>query len=81
MSAFTHLSKHAFQRISERVRLSSEEVVLMLDAKITVNTGRKPGFNRDHLLLYNDFFSNLRPLPPENIYTSEILEFPMDFNM
>ena len=60
MSAFTHLSKHAFQRISERVRLSSEEVVLMLDAKITVNTGRKPGFNRDHLLLYseldNDFF-------------------------
>lgn len=25
--------------------------------------------------------SNLRPLPPENIYPSEILEFPIDFNM
>ncbi len=80
MQAFTHFSQHAFQRISERVRLRSEDIMRMLDAKITVNTGRKPGFNRDHLLFYseldNDFFVAIQ----DSLTGTVVTVLPLDYH-
>lgn len=60
MQAFAHFSRHAFQRIAQRTKLSCEEIARILDQGLAVNTGRKPGFNRNHLVFYSmpddDFF-------------------------
>lgn len=53
MQAFTHFSRHAFRRISQRTKLRCEEIAIILDQKLAINTGRKPGFNRNHLLFYS----------------------------
>jgi hypothetical protein len=53
MQAFAHFSKHAFQRIAQRTKLSCEEIARILDRGLVVNTGRKPGLNRNHLVFYS----------------------------
>ncbi len=53
MQAFTHFSRHAFERIAQRTKLRCEEIAHILDRKLALNTGRKPGFNRNHLLFYS----------------------------
>jgi hypothetical protein len=64
MQAFTHFSRHAFERIAQRTKLSCDEIAYILDHKLTINTGRKPGFNRNHLVFYSaiddDFFVALQ---------------------
>jgi hypothetical protein len=57
---FTHFSRHAFERLTQRTRLSCEEIARILDRRLVVNTGKAPGFNRNHLVFYSvpddDFF-------------------------
>lgn len=53
MHAFTHFSRHAFERIAQRTKLRCEEIAHILDRKLALNTGRTPGFNRNHLLFYS----------------------------
>ncbi len=53
MQSFAHFSRHAFVRIAQRTSLSCEEIAEILDRGLVVNTGRKPGFNRNHLLFYS----------------------------
>ena len=54
MQAFTHFSRHAFERIGQRTKLSCEEIASILDRGLVFNTGKKPGFNRNHLLFYSE---------------------------
>lgn len=60
MQSFTHFSRHAFERLAQRTHLSCEEIARILDRGLVVNTGRKPGLNRNHLVFYSvpddDFF-------------------------
>lgn len=51
--SFAHFSWHAFMRVRQRTSLSCEEIANILDSKLVVNTGRQPGFNRNHLLFYS----------------------------
>jgi hypothetical protein len=51
--SFAHLSWHAFKRVRQRTSLSCEEIANILDNKLVVNTGKQPGFNRNHLLFYS----------------------------
>ena len=53
MQSFTHFSRHAFDRIGQRTSLSCEEIAEILDRRLVINTGRKPGFNKNHLLFYS----------------------------
>jgi len=53
MQSFAHFSRHAFERIGQRTSLSCEEIAEILDRELVINTGRKPGFNRNHLLFYS----------------------------
>jgi hypothetical protein len=60
MATFTHFSNHSIERILQRTKLSCEEIASIIDRGLAVNTGRKPGFNRSHLVFYSipddDFF-------------------------
>jgi hypothetical protein len=53
MRSFAHFSRHAFERINQRTTLSCEEIAEILDRGLFVNAGRKPGFNRAHLVFYS----------------------------
>ena len=53
MQAFSHFSQHALVRIAQRTKLTCEDIARILDRKLTLNIGRKPGFNRRHLLFYS----------------------------
>jgi len=53
MQRFTHFSRHAFERLGQRTSLTCEEVSELLDGGAYVNTGSKPGFNREHLVFYS----------------------------
>ena len=46
-------STHAFDRVSERISLSHEELALILDYRLVVNIGMEPGSNRAHFLFYS----------------------------
>jgi len=54
MQVFTHFTHHAFDRITERTKLSCEDISFILDNKLVVNMGCKPGMPRQHLLFYSD---------------------------
>lgn len=54
VQAFCHLSIHAFMRVSQRIRLTPETVMQLLDSGAVVNVGRETATNRDHLLFYSD---------------------------
>lgn len=51
---FTHFSKHALERITQRVVLKPAEIADQVDRKLTVNIGKAPGFNKHHLLIYSE---------------------------
>lgn len=51
--AFTHMSAHALRRVKGRTRMSAHEIQLLLDKGLYVDTGRKPGFDRHHLVFYS----------------------------
>lgn len=80
MQAFTHFSRHAFERIAERTKLSCEEIARMLDRKLALNTGRKPGFNRNHLLFYSvpddDFYVAIQ----DELTGTVVTILPLDYH-
>lgn len=80
MQAFTHFSRHAFERIAKRTKLTCEEIARILDRKLTINTGRKPGFNRDHLLFYSspddDFFVAIQ----DSLTGTVVTVLPLDYH-
>ena len=53
MKRFTHFSRHAFERVVQRTKLSAEEIARILDRGLYVNTGRRPGFDKTHLAFYS----------------------------
>jgi hypothetical protein len=79
MQAFAHFSKHAFERTAQRTKLSCEEIARILDRGLVVNTGRKPGFNRNHLVFYStpddDFFVAIQDELTGTIVTILPLEY------
>lgn len=50
---FSHISKHAHQRLSERVKFSTKELSFWLDNGIYHDLGSKPGIHKKHLLVYS----------------------------
>ena len=79
MQAFTHFSRHAFERITQRTKLTCEEIARILDRKLVLNTGRKPGFNRNHLLFYSaaddDFYVAIQDSLTGTVVTILPLEY------
>lgn len=53
MPTFTNFSKHAFMRLSERTQIDVADVSHLLDVGAFINTGCKPGFNKEHLVFYS----------------------------
>lgn len=47
------LSRHARIRLATRTSLSMTEIAAILEKRLTVNLGHKPGILRDHLLFYS----------------------------
>jgi len=80
MQAFTHFSRHAFERVTQRTKLSCEEISRILDLKLALNTGRKPGLNRSHLLFYshedNDFFVAIQ----DDLTGTVVTILPLDYH-
>ncbi len=80
MQAFTYFSKHAFKRMAQRTKLPCEEVARILDQGLTLNTGRKPGFNRNHLLFYSiiddDFFVAIQ----DEVTGTVVTVLPLDYH-
>lgn len=50
---FTFMSAHAQRRIQERTKMSDYEITSLLDKGLYVDIGRKPGFDRNHLVFYS----------------------------
>ena len=50
---FTHVSRHARQRIAQRCNLEEHRLTRMLDEGLYVDLGRKPGCDRRHLLFFS----------------------------
>jgi hypothetical protein len=50
---YANFSRHAFERLTERTSMKCEEISAILDKGLFVNTGSKPGINKDHLLFYS----------------------------
>ena len=80
MQAFTHFSKHAFDRIAQRTHLRCEDIARILDQKLALNTGRKPGLNRNHLLFYSipddDFFVAIQ----DELTGTIVTVLPLDYS-
>lgn len=80
MQAFTHFSRHAFERIEQRTKLPCEEIARILDRKLALNTGRKPGFNRNHLLFYSapddDFYVAIQ----DGLTGTIVTVLPLDYH-
>ncbi|MBK1620747.1 hypothetical protein U5801_15815 [Lamprobacter modestohalophilus] len=80
MQAFTHFSKHAFDRIAQRTQLRCEDIAHILDRKLALNTGRKPGLNRNHLLFYSipddDFFVAIQ----DELTGTIVTVLPLDYH-
>ena len=80
MQTFTHFSRHAFERIEQRTKLSCEEIARILDRKLALNTGRKPGFNRNHLLFYSapddDFYVAIQ----DGLTGTIVTVLPLDYH-
>jgi hypothetical protein len=53
MIRLAHFSRHARRRLGQRCRMSSGELAEILDRRLAVNTGRKPGFEKVHLLFFS----------------------------
>lgn len=53
MRDFTYLSQHANERLNERTTMEREELMELLDRGAFINTGKAPGFNREHLLFWS----------------------------
>lgn len=53
MATFTYISRHAFKRIGQRMKIGWEDVANILDRGLFVDTGHKPGFMGHHLLFYS----------------------------
>lgn len=51
--SFTYMSAHARRRVEGRTKMSAYEIQTMLDKGHYVDTGRKPGSDRHHLLFYS----------------------------
>lgn len=80
MQAFTHFSRHAFERVNQRTKLKCTEIAWILDRGYFVNTGRKPGCFREHLLFYSipddDYFVALR----DEVTGSVITILPLQYH-
>ena len=80
MQAFANFSKHAFERIEQRTSLSYEEIAFILDRKLTVNVGKKPGIHRNHLLFYSiaddDFFVVIQ----DELMGTVVTILPLDYH-
>lgn len=51
--AFCYLSRHAFERLSERTQLTPDLLMALLDQGAVVNIGRETATDREHLLFYS----------------------------
>ena len=80
MQAFTHFSRHAFERIAQRTKLSCEEIALIIDRKLIVNTGRKPGFDRNHLLFYSAPDDNFYVAIQDGLTGTVVTVLPLDYH-
>ena len=71
---------HAFERIAQRTKLSCEGIARILDQKLSLNTGRKPGFNRNHLLFYSapddDFYVAIQ----DGLTGTVVTVLPLDYH-
>jgi len=50
----THFSRHAFERVLERLTLEPDEVAELLDWRLVVPIGEEKGSGRVHLLFYSE---------------------------
>lgn len=80
MNDLAHFTRHAFERIAERTTLTCEELARILDRKLTINTGSKPGLNKVHLLFYSvcddDFFVAIQ----DELTGTVITVLPLDYH-
>jgi hypothetical protein len=53
MSQFTCFTKHSELRLLQRSILTEENLIKILDAKVFINIGTEPGFNREHRLIFS----------------------------
>ncbi len=80
MQAFTHFSRHAFKRIASRTKLTCEKISHILDRKLAINTGREPGFNRNHLLFYSDPDDDFYVAIQDTLTGVVITVLPLDYH-
>ena len=53
MARFTHFSKHAMIRISQRTKLTYFDIADILDFGLAINVGEEPVLDRKHWLFYS----------------------------
>lgn len=80
MQSFTHFSRHAFERISQRSKLSCEEIARILDRKLALNTGKKPGFERSHLLFYSALDDDFYVAIQDGLTGTVVTVLPIDYH-
>jgi hypothetical protein len=51
---YTHFSRHAFERVLERLTLDPEEIAELLDWRLVVPIAEEKGSGRVHLLFYSE---------------------------
>lgn len=79
MQHMEHVSRHALKRLNKRTQLSCEEIARILDKRLCVNIGSKPGIGKDHFLFYSlpddDFFVAIQDRLDGTVITVLTLEY------
>ena len=63
----------------QRTRLSCEDIARILDRGLAVNTGRVPGFNRNHLLFYSAPDDNFFVPIQDELTGTVVTILPLDY--
>ena len=78
LSAF--FSRHAVQRIVERLSMDLDEVSVFLDEGVAVDVGREPASNRRHMLFYSpadrDYFVAIQ----DALYGTIVTILPIEYH-
>lgn len=73
-------SRHAFDRLQERTKITAEEIAILFDNNVYLNLGAKPGLIKHHILFYskddNDFYVAIQ----DNLNGDIITILPLDYH-
>ena len=76
----THFTHHAYERIAERVRISTEQLARLIDNDLTVPLGMEPGTTRIDRLFYSHVDGHCFVLVQDERTGSVITVLPVDYH-